>query len=527
MPKSHDVIVVGGGHNGLTAAAYLAQAGLDVAVIERQPYIGGGTITLESNVPGFKHDLASTAHIFIQANPLIRNDELGLISRHGLSYVYADQHPCVSVLFPGGEHLSFYRDIEKTVRSIASVSPRDADAYRKFATWAQPILGMLIGGFFGPPPPLGGLFAQLDQPGPGRDLLRAMQMSCLDVLDDWFENDLVKAFLARYVSEVIVGPDDVGTGSFLFIMVPLVHTFGMGIPVGGSGALAAALARSIVANGGTILTDATVDAILLSGDRATGVRLTNGDQLTATRAVVGDLNIKQIPHLVGEGALSADFTRSTANTKPSVFSGLNVNLALAEAPVYAQGDPELDASLLVELCPYLPQMRQAFDGFKYGRPSTQMPGVVCATNLDPTRAPDGQHTLYAFQYQPFELAAGAWDQHKDQVADQVMANYAAFAPNVAGANILGRTVTSPADLASMNLSWIHGDPLHMRNMIAQYFSHRPFADAGYYRLPVDGLYLCGPSTHPGGGVTGGARAAAMVVLEDLGIDFERVIGAGA
>ncbi|MDR0847745.1 MAG: NAD(P)/FAD-dependent oxidoreductase [Propionibacteriaceae bacterium] len=524
MPNTHDVVVIGAGHNGLTAAAYLAKAGLDVAVVERQSYLGGGAITLETNVPEFKHDLASTAHIFIQANPLLRNDELGLKSKHGLKYVYADEHPCVSVVFPGGEHLSFYRDLDKTCASIATVSPRDAEAYRRFATWAQPILGMLIGGFFGPPPPFGGLFAQLDQPGPGRDLLRAMQMSCLDVLDDWFENDIVKAFLARYVSEIIVGPDDVGTGSFLFIMVPLVHTFGMGIPVGGSGALSAALARCVEANGGTILTNSTVAKVNLAGGRATGVTLESGETILAKKAVIGDVNVKQLPGLVGADTLGEDFVRQTNNTKASVFAGVNINLALSEAPKY--GDPELDKSLLVELCGYLPQMRQAFDGFKYGLPATEMPGVVCATNLDPTRAPDGKHTLYAFQYEPYDLAQGTWDERKEEIADAVIANYSQYATNINSATILGRTVTSPADLARMNISWMHGDPLHLRNMIGQYFSHRPFAEAGYYRLPAEALYLCGPSTHPGGGVTGGARAAAMIVMEDLGIDFERVVDSG-
>ena len=525
MQNSHDIVVVGAGHNGLTAAAYLAKAGLDVCVVERQPYVGGGAITLESNAPGFKHDIASTAHIFIQANPLLRNDELGLRSKFGLSYAYADDKPCVTVLFPGGEHLSFYRDVEKTCASIATVSPHDADAYRRFATWCQPILQMLIGGFFGPPPPFGMLFSQLDQPGPGRSLLRAMQMSCLDILDDWFESDLVKAFLARYVSEVIVGPDDVGTGCFLFIMVPLVHTFGMGVPIGGSGALSAALARSIEARGGTIRTGETVTKVTLSGGRASGVVLKSGEAITARKAVIGDVHVRQLAGLLGDDALSADFITQANNVKPSVFSGLNINLALGEAPRYAVGDAEVDDSMLVELCPYMTQMRSAFDGFKYGIPATDMPGVVCATKLDPSRAPEGKHTLYAFQYEPFQLAQGDWAGRKDEIVAAILANYRGFAPNVDDANIVGMTATSPADLAKMNIAWQHGDPLHMRNMIAQYFSHRPFAEAGFYKLPPEGMYLCGPSTHPGGGVTGGARAAAMVVLEDLGFDFEKVIGA--
>ena len=148
MTDSHEVIVVGGGHNGLTAAAYLAKAGVDVCVVERQPYVGGGDHA-GGEAPGFKHDIASTAHIFIQANPLIRNDELQLKSKYGLKYLYADEDPCVSVVFPGGEHLSFYRDLDRTCASIATVSPRDAEAYRQFHAWTRPILDMLMGGFFG------------------------------------------------------------------------------------------------------------------------------------------------------------------------------------------------------------------------------------------------------------------------------------------------------------------------------------------------------------------------------------------
>ena len=523
MPDTHDIVVIGGGHNGLTAAAYLAKAGLDVCVVERQPYVGGGAITIESNAPGFKHDLASTAHIFIQANPLLLHDELGLKSKFGLQYVYADEHPAVSVLFPGGEHLSFYRDLEKTCESIATVSPHDAEAYRRFASWCQPILQMLIGGFFGPPPPFGPLFAQLDQPGPGRSLLRATQMSCLDILDDWFENDLVKAFLARYVTEIIVGPDDVGSGCFLFIMVPLVHTFGMGVPIGGSGALSQALARSIEARGGTIRTGETVAAVTLSGGRATGVTLESGEQIVARKAVIGDVNVRQLPGLIGDALLGPDFVQQANNVKPSVFSGVNINLALNDPPAYGLG-PEVDSSFLVELCPYLPQMRQAFDGYKYGIPGTDMPGVVCSTLLDPSRAPEGKHTLYAYQYGPNTLAEGTWPDRKAEIADAVLTNYRHYAPNVDDSNIIGTTVNSPDDLSAMNISWINGDPLHLRNMIAQYFSHRPFAEAGYYKLPPEAMYLCGPSTHPGGGITGGARAAAMVVLEDLGFDFEKVVG---
>ncbi len=524
MTKSHDIVVAGGGHNGLTAAAYLAKAGLDVAVVEKKSYVGGGAITLETNVKGFMHDVASAAHIFIQANPLIRNDELELISKYGLKYYNIEDSPSVSVLFPDDSYISLYKNLDKTCESIAKFSTKDAEAYRRFAKWAQPLLGMLMQGFFTPPAPLGGLFAQLDQEGQGRDLLRAMQMSSLDIIDDWFENDCVKATLARFVSEIIVSPDDIGTGVFFFIMVPLLHTFGMAIPEGGSGAISVALKKCIEANGGTVYVDSPVTRFQKSGGRVVGVELQSGETISAKRAVLANLNIKQIPHLLDDGDFDDDFLRRVKGVKQSVFSGFNQNVSLNEAPLYKAGE-EVNRSCLVELAGFLQDMRQTFDGFKYGKTDGSMPCCITATRFDPTRAPAGKHTLYMFQYNPFEIEGGAerWNDIRDEVALTTLNTLRERTTNMGDDNIVGNTIWSPLDLRNFNDAWIGGDPLHMRNMIAQFFSHRPFSEAGYYKLPVEGLYLCGPSSHPGGGVTGGARGAAMLVMEDLNLDFDSIM----
>jgi phytoene dehydrogenase-like protein len=145
----HDVIVVGGGHNGLTAAAYLAKAGLDVLVLEAKDYVGGGVITKEATLPGFHHDLHAIAHIFIQGNPLIRNDELGLKSRYGLKYIFPD--PSMAVVFPDGDYIAFYRDVHKTAETIARISPHDAENYVRFYQFLNPLLDLLMAGFFAPP----------------------------------------------------------------------------------------------------------------------------------------------------------------------------------------------------------------------------------------------------------------------------------------------------------------------------------------------------------------------------------------
>jgi phytoene dehydrogenase-like protein len=351
-----------------------------------------------------------------------------------------------------------------------------------------------------------------------------MQMSTLDILDDWFEDHRVKATLARFVSEIIVSPDDIGTGVFFFIMVPLLHTFGMAIPEGGSGALSNSLKRCIEANGGTVYTDSQVVNFRQSGGRINAVVLDSGEVIEGKKAVLANLNIKQIPMMLEAGALDDEFLRKVKGVKNSVFSGLNINLSLNNAPMYKAGN-EVNKTCIVELCDFLPEMRQEFDGLKYGKLSTNMPGVITPTIFDKTRAPEGKHTLYMFQYNSFNVEGQSdrWKDLKDEATQRVIENFRKHTTNMGDDNIVGKTSWTPLDLRNFNDSWIAGDPLHMRNMIAQFFSHRPFAEAGYYKLPIEGLYLCGPSSHPGGGVTGGARAAAMYLMDELGIDFDSVI----
>ena len=264
----HHVIVVGGGHNGLTAAAYLAKAGLDVLVLEAKDYLGGGVITREATLPGFQHDLHAIAHIFIQGNPLIKNDELGLLSRYGLKYIFPD--PSMAVVFPDGDYIAFYRDVHKTAETIARISPGDAESYVRFYEFLNPLLDLLMAGFFSPPASLGALFGHLDESEVGREMTHMLMMSYLDVCNEWFESDKVRAALARWVSEVLAAPEEGGTGAFLLMMVPVIHRYGLGYAVGGSGSLTNALAQALKDLGGSIRTNAVVQKFVFSGDRVTG-----------------------------------------------------------------------------------------------------------------------------------------------------------------------------------------------------------------------------------------------------------------
>lgn len=516
----HDVIVVGGGHNGLTAAAYLAKAGLRVLLLEGKDYLGGGVVTREVTQPGFRHDLHAIAHIFIQGNPMIRDDELGLLARHGLQYVFPD--PSITVAFPDGDHLAFYRDVHKTAETIARISPPDARNYLRFHEFADQLLEILMAGLFSPPPPLGTFFGHLDSSEVGQEMLRMLMMSYLDVIDEWFESPKVKAALARWVSEILCAPEEGGTGAFLLMMVPVIHRYGLGYAVGGSGSLTTALARAFTEYGGTVRTGEPVERFLFDGDRVTGVELRSGQQFGATRAVVANLNIKQIPAMVGHRFGDA-WEEKVRRIKQAGFGLLTGHLALSEAPVFKAGTV-VDSAGFQEFAVPLTELRQTFDALKYGQPISNMPTVAVASAWDPTRAPQGQHTLYLLSYAPVELAEGTWEERKESLFDDVFATFCQLTTNMGPDKVLGRHVECPADGERFNASWPEGDPGHLGQQLFQFMGYRPMPNMGY-RLPADGFYLVGPSTHPGSGVTGGARAAAQAILTDLGSDIASVFRA--
>ena len=230
-----DIIAIGSGHNGLVAAAYMAQAGKKVLVLERNAWFGGGVVTRELTVPGFRHDQHSMAHIFIQGNPLLKNDDLGLKSKFGLRYVFPEM-PMMSV-FEDGTTLGMYRDRERTVADIAKFSKKDAEAFRKLADMAATFLPMIQSQLYSPPAPVGASFALMDQSREGRDLMRLQQLSCHDLLTGMFEHEKVIMHFGRIAGENLVSPDEKATGMGPFVFVGFLEAYGIGVPIGGSAAL--------------------------------------------------------------------------------------------------------------------------------------------------------------------------------------------------------------------------------------------------------------------------------------------------
>jgi phytoene dehydrogenase-like protein len=526
MGTQHDIVIAGGGHNGLVLGCYLAKAGLKVCIVERNEKVGGGVMTREYTLPGFKHDTHSVAHTLIQANPLMLRDELGLKSKYGLRYVNPDK--MTAAMFEDGSILKFYSDLERTCDSIAKFSQHDAEAYRRFNEQVFKTLDMLVMGMFSAPPGAGVQAAMLDQSVEGRELLRTQAISSWDLIEEWFEHPKIKIALARYASEAMTNPFDNGTGFGFYIILPYMYKYGTGVPVGGSWALAEALQKCFLDLGGEIRLDSTVKQILMSGQDAQGVILENGEQIQAGRAVVANLHVQQVfPDMVPGAKLPEGFERSVRRLKYASFQAFQIHLALHEDPKFKSAEAIDDFFWIEKSHSDIEQFARAFRELEYGYPRRDFACYVGQHKVDPTRIPKGKGALHLYAFAPYALkdgGPGKWDEIGRQVYQGFLDDLRAITTNMSDDNILGSNFLTPLDLERHDNAMRHADIGHIGLFNWQLGANRPVPGWGQYKTPVNRLYLSGASTHPGSGVTGGSgRNAAQVILEDLGLDFERVI----
>lgn len=523
MDETYDVVVAGGGHNGLIAAAYLARAGLRVVVVEAREVVGGDVATEELTLPGFRHDTCSTAHNVLQSSPTIRDDELHL-SEYGLEYLRPD--PVVHVPFPDGSWITQWCDLDRTCDEFARFSRRDADALRRLLADYDAVKGVFGAHRYTPIGWGPTLRERLAQRSDGAKWLRITAMSAWDVIRHGFEDEHTRAFLLWMAFTTVQPPERPGTGSLAYSLLFGRQQHSWTLPRGGSGALPNALARLIEDQGGRIVAGERVVALILEGDLCVGIETASGSHYRATRAVVSSIHVRHLVEMAPREAWNDDFLFSVERWQGGL-SMFVTHYATTEPPRFPTGD-----GTVVPVAAGLPTsvdriLRVGSDHVR-GVVATDDPVIlsVCPTVEDPTRAPEGRHTLKVIGFQPYDLPEGPerWDEIRGEVSARNLEHLRRYAPNLTDETILATVVKSPLDLERFNAHNWHGSCHGGDQGPAQSGELRPAFGWAGHRMPIEGLYQTGSTTHPGASVSGGpGRNAAMVVLRDLGMSLEDAI----
>ena len=522
----YDAVIVGAGHNGLVAASYLARAGLKVMVVEKNDWVGGAAVSREL-YPGFTYSNCSYVSSLFRPE-IMRDLEL---PKHGLQIL---PYEGGAVFTEGGGYLGMFRDHEANRREIARHSPRDAEAYDRYARdvlrHCRFIRPMLLRTAADPASFRPRDMAELAWLGKQMfglsemamcDMIRFWTMSIADFLDEYFENGAVKAYQA--VASIIgtaLGPMSPGTAYVL-----LHHAMGdvdgnvgaWGFARGGMGSITRALTASLKAAGGEVRTGSGVAKILVKNGRATGVVLENGDEVLGRR-VVSNMDVKRtfLKH-VDEAELPGAFLKRVRNFKIRGSSG-KLNIALDRAPKFTalpEGSPFMKGDM--HFTDSIEKMERAYDDWKAGHFSRDpFQDMMIPTMLDPTMTPPGKHFMSCFiQYAPPKIEGNDWtDQDRDAFAETVLNQIEAHAPGFRS-SVLHYEVRTPREL-DKEVGLTEGNIFQGELTFDQLLFNRPVPGYAQYRSPIRDLWICGSSTHPGGGVMGApGRNAASEILRDM------------
>ena len=527
MPSERDVVIIGGGHNGLVTAFYLAKAGFKPLVLERRPEAGGAAITEEFH-PGFRCSILAHA-----AGPLrpdvVRDMQL---AKHGLSLITPEVG--VVALSPDGRALTLYNDLAKSVQEIGKFSQKDAAKYPELqASLAK--VGRVIGEALALAPP------NIDHPNRGdlwgmlktgrsirnlgkKDMYRLLRwgpMAVADLVGEYFETELLRATIAaRGIFGTFLGPWSAGTSLVLLIRgAGDPHPAGSAcFAHGGMGSIAEAMVSAATHAGVEIRGNADVIEVRVKDGVATGVVLSNGEEIKA-KAVISNADPKRtLLRLVDPAQLSPDFVMKLQHYR-TFGTVAKVNLALSGLPEFTALSDAGDSAALagrIHIGPEIDYLERAFDESKYGNFSKQPYLEVAIPSItDPSLAPAGKHVMSIYmQYAPYKLKGSDWDSQRVALADTVVKTLAQYAPKLPQL-ILSHQIITPQDLED-TYGFTGGHIFHGELALDQFFTMRPLLDWARYRTPIQNLYLCGSGTHPGAGLTGGSGAnAAREILKDL------------
>lgn len=523
---AYDAIVVGGGHNGLTAAAYMGKAGMKVLVLERRPVLGGAAVTEEFH-PGYRNSVASYTVSLLRPEVI---SELEL-ERHGYETI---AHKGALNMFSDGEAMLLTGEDAHDRAVYARWSNRDYDAMLRFYGTVGRVGEVLRGQWLKAPPPLGGgvmdLLALLPAGKAFRSLsgedrhflMQLFTASATSLMDRWFESPRIRnKFLGHCVSSNFASLNAPGS-ALPFFQNALGEFRGKrgswGIAKGGMGAITQAMAKAGAEFGVEHKAGAPVERILVEGGRAVGVRLEDGSEFRS-RLVVANTDPKRtFLKLVGRQHLPQGFADDIEHLRYG-HASLRMNLALSAAPMFeglSDADNEIARASALYVYPTREEIEEGYRAACAGEiHNVPYVNMLIPSSQDDSLAPAGHHVMSLLcKYFPYQLSGGrSWDVIKEQVADQILARVARHIPNLPDI-IVARQVLSPLDLERM-FGLTEGDIFHGRHDLDQIFSLRPHPEAAQYATPIDGLYLCGSGTHPGGGVSGApGRNAAMRIIAD-------------
>jgi phytoene dehydrogenase-like protein len=521
------VVIIGGGHNGLITAFYLAKAGFKPLILERRAQVGGAAVTDEFH-PGFR--CSTLAHAAGPIRPdIVRAMQL---TKHGLKLI--NPEVAVTALSPEGRALHLYNDTKKSAEEITKFSPKDAARYPEFQESLRQMSRVIAKALVLAPPNIdnpnrGDLWGMLQTGRAIRNLgkknmyrlLRWGPMAVADLVAEFFDTELLRATIAaRGIFGTFLGPWSAGSSLVLLIRAAGdVHPAGSStFALGGMGAATQAMASSAQKAGAEIRTDAEVIEVRVKDGSATSVILSTGEEISA-EAIISNADPKRtLLKLVDPIHLSPDFVMKLQHYRmPGTVA--KVNLALAGLPKFTALTDGTDSGSLsgrIHIGPEIDYLERAFDESKYGNFSRQPYLEITFPSLtDPSLAPAGKHVMSIYvQYAPYKLKGGDWESQRVALGDAVVKTLTQYAPNLPDL-ILRHQIITPQDLED-TYGLTGGHIFHGELALDQFFTMRPLLDWARYRTPIGNLYLCGSGTHPGAGLTGGSGAnAAREILKDL------------
>lgn len=519
----YDAVIVGAGHNGLAAAALLAQNGWSVGVFERNPVAGGAVQTREMTLPGFRHDLGAMNLSLFAGSPF-HQENAAELAGHGLEF--APVSKCFSSAFPDGKWLGVTTDLDETAAKIGSFSEQDEKTWRS-----------LVDGFGASAPHIFSLLGSPMTPwslaktgwkswrSMGKDWVydtgRLLLSSPRAWLDEQFESSHVRSTLAAWGMHLDFPPDMAGGALFPYLEAMANQSFGMVIGKGGADTMIKALCTMIKANGGDVHTDAEVSEIIVSAGSATGIRLADGRTVDANKAVIANIAPSLLVNkLLQQGTGNQRFDKGMKAFRHAPGT-MMIHLAMDDLPNWAAGDA-LKEFAYVHLAPSYSVMADAYTQAKAGMlPAEPVLVVGQPTAIDPSRAPEGKHILWVqVRVVPGQVSGDAsgeiegtdWDDIKESYADRAMAILERYAPGT-GAKVLARTVQAPTDLERENPNLIGGDQICGSHHLSQNFLFRPVSGWSNWKTPITNLHMVGAATWPGAGV--GAGSGTMLAKQLL------------